>query len=166
MAGTVDDFARRAATLPAALVHATPAAVHASAAVFEDAARAGVAAATGGDSKLSGVKSGSVITLDAEVRGAGASAQGVVVPRGPIMLIEEDVRAHGEPFQYKASRRVMKRGRKRLSFGGRVYSSVKHPGTQGKHPVRRAFEAHHPEAARAGLEFFASAARDHLGGRA
>lgn len=163
---TVAEFAARAATLPAAMVAATPEAVRASGATLEAAARASVSAATGGDSRLSGVKRGGTITLDLDVRGAGRTAKAVVVPKGPIMLIENDVRAHGLPFRYKINRRVKKRGRKRLSFGGKVYAHVDHPGTTGKRPVRRAFQAAYPSAGEAGLLVFRQAIAKHLrGGR-
>lgn len=167
MAGrTVGEWAARAATLPAALVNATPEAVQTSGRVLEQAVRVNVAQATGGDSRLSRVRSGkgARITVDLAVVGTGSGAQARVVPRGPIMLVEESTKAHQQPFSYTYNRRVKKRGAKRISIPGLgVFAHVRHPGTAGKHPVARAFAQSHDDAGLAGVLVFTGAVRNHLG---
>lgn len=178
MAQTVQSWAARAATLPAALVEATPRAVRAGGAVFETAMRANIDAATGGDSRLSRVRSGrgASIRVDLDVRGAGSRTEAVVTPRGPIMLVERDTRAHREPFQYLNARTggrrsysmARRRTAQRAGFlwipGVGFRSRARHPGTRGKHPVERAFTSRSDEAARAGLLVFRLATHDHLKG--
>lgn len=189
MTAELHAWARRAALLPGALVEATPAAVRAGGESLEGEVRTNVLAATGGDMKLSRVRSGkgATIRLETRVLGAGRSAQGVVVPTGPIMLVEGDTRAHREPFDYAGvlgaggRRRYATAGqllagggvarRKRAVRAGVVVvpgygprSRVRHPGTTGKRPVARAFESGHELAGRAGVEVFAAATRRHMGG--
>lgn len=178
MAGTsVEDFARRMATLPATIVEVTPEAVRGAAVILEREVDRGLAAASGGDSRLSRVRSGkgAKIGADVKVTGAGRRAEGRVVPVGPVMLIEEDTRAHVEPFQYLAQRTggarsysmARRRKAKRSGFiyipGVGVRSRARHPGTRGKHPIRDAFTAAADEAGEAGLDVFADAIRKHLG---
>lgn len=178
MPQTLDQFAARAATLPGRLVEATPGAVRASGAVFEAAARSNIAAATGGDMRLSRVRSGrgAAISVELRVVGAGRTAAAHVVPQGPIMLIERPTSAHREPFRYVSQRTG---GRKSYSMARRrkarradvLYMpgigfrrSANHPGTKGKQPVHRAFLTSRDEAARAGVTAYAAAVRNHLGG--
>lgn len=165
MAQTVGEWAARAATLPAALVEATPEAVRASGVVLQTAVRAAVAAATGGDMKLSRVRSGRGATIDVKLvaKGAGRSAESQTVPTGPIMLVENPTRAHREPAALRYRRRARASRTGVVAFGGKVYASVNHPGTAGKKPVARAFSATHDEAGRAGALVFATATRRHLG---
>lgn len=166
MAQTVDAFAARAATLPRALVEATPGAVRDGGQVLERAVRSGVAAATGGDSRLSRVRSGkgAAIRVDLQITGSGSRSEAHVVPRGPIMLVELPTKAHRMPFVYTYNRRVRKRRASVVAFGGQVYGRVRHPGTAGKYPVRKAFESSGAAAGRAGVELFARAAASHLSG--
>jgi hypothetical protein len=160
--------------------------------VLEEAARANVLRATGGDARLSGARSisarraggntaGTAIRLELKVVGAGKRAQGVVVPRGPIMLVEGPTVAHRIPFRHGQGRRYAMQG-EQLAGGGIArrrranrrpgvfvpgrgfYRSVKHPGTQGKRPVRRAFQSHAAEAGSVGLLVFSTAARRHITG--
>jgi hypothetical protein len=172
---TVESWARRAATLPGALVTAQPRAVTAGAEVLEGQARANLVAATGGDRRLSGVSSmrarrgrGGTSNREVDVtvrtRGAGRRAEAVVVPRGPVSLVEKPTKPHRIPlaFTINARRNVARRAVHVPGVG--VFASVRHPGTRGKRPVGRAFDSHAPEAARAGLEVFARATRDHLTG--
>lgn len=189
MTNELHDYARRVALLPGALVEATPDAVRTGAEVLEDAARAELLVATGGDMRLSRVRSGKGATIRLEVRvdGAGRSARGVVVPLGPVMLVEVGARRHREPFDYSgvlgaggrrryatageqlAGGGIARRKRARRTgvvvvpgFGPR--SSVKHPGTKGKRPLGKAFDRAHGDAGQAGVAVFATAARRHLGG--
>lgn len=166
MAQTVGEWAARAATLPAALVEATPEAVRASGVVLDTAVKAGIAAVTGGDSVLSRVRSGkgARISTRTEVRGAGSRAEAVVVPSGPIMLVENDTRPHTQPFKYKNRRRVKAKRTGVVAFGGKVYASVDHPGTKGRKPVAKAFAASADDAGRAGVLVFATTVRSHLRG--
>lgn len=171
---TVDAWARRAATLPGALVAVQVDAVRSGAEVLEAAARANLVAATGGDRRLSGVSSmrarrgrggtaNREVDVAVRVRGAGRSAEAAVRPRGPVSLIEKPTRAHRIPlaFTYNARRNVARRAVV-TPFG--VFASVRHPGTRGKRPVGRAFDSHAPDAGQRGLEVFARAAREHLAG--
>lgn len=174
MTTTVDEFARRAATLPVALSYATPGATRAGAEVLEGAARANLVADTGGDRRLSGVSSmrarrgtggtrNREVDVTVKVEGAGRGARAVVVPRGPVSLIEKPTRPHKIPYQFGAV--VYKRSVARRAVhvpGVGVFASVKHPGTKGKRPVTRAFAAHHREAAAAGLAVFSSAVTEYL----
>jgi hypothetical protein len=173
---TVDEFARRAATLPAALSYATPRATRAGAEILEAQARANLVAATGGDRRLSGVssmrarrgRSGSAnreVDVTVKVEGAGRGARALVVPRGPVSLVEKPTRPHKIPhtFAVKARRNVARRAVHIPGVG--VFASVNHPGTRGKRPVTRAFTSHHREAGGAGLAVFAQVTREHLGGR-
>lgn len=190
MMRTVGDWAQQAATLPAALVEATPRAVRTSGEVLEAAARVNVLKATGGDMRLSGARSitdrrtgkngvGKLITLAVELKGTGSRTRALVVPRGPIMLIEDRTRRHREPFRYGTGRRYAMAG-ERMANGGtarrrraaragalnipgvgwRMFAN--HPGTRGKRPIRNAFTSSSSQAGRAGLLVFATAARNHL----
>lgn len=178
MTQTVQDWAARAATLPAALVEATPRAVRAGAEVLEHAARANVAQATGGDSRLSRVRSGKGAAIALRVRtvGTGSRTRAEVVPTGPIMLVERDTRRHREPFQYVSERTG---GRRSYSMARRRKAArsplmnipgigwrrrVNHPGTKGKRPVQRAFRAAGDDAGRAGVLVFQQTVRRHLRG--
>lgn len=168
MVNELEAWAQRAQNVPAALVFATPQAVRASAEVLEAEARLTIAEATGGDSRLSRVRSGkgARINLTVGVKGAGRSAQGVVTPTGPIMLIETKTKPHRQPFVYTLNRRVKKRGTKPIHIPGvGVFARVNHPGTKGKRPVARAFERAHREAGVAGVAVFAQTARRTLGGQ-
>ena len=189
MTNGLHDYARRVALLPGALVDATPDAVRSGAETLEDAARVELLAATGGDMRLSRVRSGKGGTIRLEVRvdGAGRSARGIVVPLGPVMLVEGPTKAHREPFDYSgvlgaggrrryatageqlaaggtARRRRARRGSVVVVPGFGPRSSVKHPGTSGKRPLGKAFDRAHSDAGRVGVAVFAAAARRHLGG--
>jgi len=162
------DWARRVALLPAALVEATPRATRAGAEVLETAARGKLLAATGGDMRLSRVRSGKGARVNLSVRdeGAGSRARSVVVPTGPVMLVEAKTKAHMQPFVYTYNRRVKSRGGRRLMHipGIGVFARVKHPGTKGKEPIAKAFRESADDAGAAGVAVFATAARRHLGG--
>lgn len=178
MTQTVSAWAAKAATLPAALVEATPRAVIASGRVLDAQVRANVAQATGGDMVLSRVRSGRGARVDTTLRmiGSGSRTQARVVPVGPIMLVEEDTRRHREPFRYVAARTGGARGysmarRRSATRRGFLYipgvgfrSSAQHPGTKGKRPVRRAFQQAGDEAGRAGALEFQRTIRRHLAG--
>jgi hypothetical protein len=173
---TPEEFAQRAATLPAALVHATPPAVRAGGSVLEDEARGNLRTASGGDLRLSRVRSGKGAKVDVKLttRGSGTGAQALVLPVGPVSLVEGDTRGHVQPFQYLATRsggaRSYSMNRRRRAVraramnipgvGWRTY--VKHPGTRGKHPVSRAMAGAGARAGEAGADVFARAIRDHL----
>jgi hypothetical protein len=192
MSNELHDYARRVALLPGALVEGTPTAVRTGAEVLEQAARAELLIATGGDMRLSRVRSGkgAAIKLATEVRGAGRAAQGVVVPSGPIMLIEDDTKRHRQPFEYAGlvggggRRRYATAGqrtasgaisrRKRAVRAGVVVvpgygprSRVNHPGTKGKRPVGKAFDRAHGDAGRAGVGVYRGIVAEFLaaGGR-
>jgi hypothetical protein len=183
----VSVWARRAATLPAALVQATPRAVRAGGVVLEDQAERNLRTATGGDLRLSRVRSGKGARVGVQVRvvGAGSRSTAVVTPTGPVSLVEEDTRRHVEPFTYAGTtgaggrRRYATRGqrmasgdvasRRRARRAGVIYvpgygprTRVQHPGTRGKHPVRDAFREAAGSAGRAGGRVFADAIADHL----
>jgi len=166
----LDAWARRAALLPAALVDVTPDATRASAEVLETAVRANLLTATGGDLRLSRVRSGrgARINLSIKAEGAGRSARSIVVPTGPIMLVETDTKPHRQPFAYTYNRRVKARGRTGVirtpGVGRGVYARTQHPGTSGKRPVAKAFTSTHGDAGAAGVAVFATAARRHLTG--
>lgn len=179
--------ARKLATLPAALVQATPRAVAAGAAPLEDRARENLRAASGGDLRLSRVRSGKGARVDVRVRlsGAGSRAVASVLPVGPVSLVEGDTRKHREPFSYSgvtgagnrrryatagqttATGAVARRRRRVRSdllsipgVGVRTY--VDHPGTRGRHPVGNAMGQAGPAAGRAGAAVFVRAVADHL----
>jgi hypothetical protein len=182
-AQTLQQWSERAATLPAALVDATPRAVVASSRVLDAQVRANVAQATGGDMTLSRVRSGKGARVDTVVRmvGSGSRTQARVVPVGPIMLIERPTRRHVQPFSYNRGRRYAMAG-EQLAGGGTARrkravraramnipgvgwrTSVNHPGTKGKQPVQKAWRAAGDEAGRAGSLVFQTAIRQHLAG--
>lgn len=187
MAGTVGEWADQAATLPAALVRATPRAVTAGAEALEDASRANLLADSGGDLRLSRVRSGKGATIALRIRtvGTGSRTRAEVVPTGPVMLLEGDTRKHRQPFSYGTGRRYAMAGeqlagggtarRRKAARRGQVtrrgliyvpglgmFQHVNHPGTTGKRPVGRAFDEHHEAAGRAGVSVFAETARRHL----
>jgi hypothetical protein len=185
---TVQDWAARAATLPAALVEATPRAVRAGAEVLEDAVRVNVAQATGGDLRLSRVRSGKGAAIALKIRtvGSGSRTRAEVVPTGPIMLIEKDTKRHRQPFSYSgttgsggrrryatageqlagggtARRGRARGGRRAMNIPGVGWRmKVNHPGTKGKEPVHRAFQTAGDDAGRTGVLVFSQAVRDHL----
>lgn len=172
---TVQQWAGKARLLPGALVDATPPAVLAGARVLEAQAVVNVAAATGGDSRLSRVRSGkgAAIRVQTRTRGSGSSTQAEVVPTGPIMLVERPTKPHGSPRQLLATtRRRPGRGgigggrlnrSNVISIPGRgVYRRVRHPGTAGKYPVARAFDTAADDAGRAGAQVFVTAIRNTL----
>jgi hypothetical protein len=144
----VSDWARRAATLPAALVQATPRAVRAGAGPLEDQARTNLRSASGGDLFLSRVRSGKGARVDVKVQtqGSGSGTRALVLPVGPVSLLENDTRAHREPFQYVAertggARRYSMNRRRRAARRGvisipgvGVRTYVRHRGTRGQHP--------------------------------
>lgn len=172
----VSDWARRAATLPAVLVEATPRAVRAGAEPLEQQARTNLRSATGGDLRLSRVRSGKGARVDVQVKvqGSGSGTRALVLPVGPVSLVEGDTKAHREPFQYLSARTggrrdySMKRRRKAVrrglisipGVGIRTY--VQHRGTRGQHPVGRAMDTAGRAAGRAGAEVFARTIAEHL----
>lgn len=176
MTQTVQSWAERAATLPAALVEATPRAVRAGGEVLEAQTRANIARATGGDSRLSRVRSGkgAAIAVRVRMKGTGSRTRAEVVPTGPIMLVERDTKKHKLPRQNLAQRtggarsysmaRRRSAGRRGFLFipGVGFRTRAQHPGTKGKEPVRRAFRQAGDEAGRAGTLVFQRAIRQHL----
>jgi hypothetical protein len=68
-----------------------------------------------------------------QVYGTDAAPYAEIRPRGPIGLIEGDIKAHDIRPR---SRRKPKAGSKRtaLAIGGNFRAVVRHPGTKGKHP--------------------------------
>lgn len=184
---TVGDWAARAALLPAVLVRTTPDAVLSSAHVLVAAATVKLTAASGGDLRLSRVRSGkgARVGVRVKVAGTGSKARALVLPTGPVSLVEGPTRAHRQPFGYSGTsgaggrRRYATAGqqlagggtarRKRAKRAGLIYvpglgmfQGVKHPGTKGSRPVGRAFAEHHEEAGRVGVQTFADAIRRHL----
>lgn len=178
MTQTVQEWAARAATLPAALVRATPRAVVASARVLDQQVTQNLRAATGGDLRLSRVRSGKGAQINTRVRtvGTGSRTRAEVLPTGPIMLVEEDTKPHQLRFQnlyarsggarsYSMARRRIASRRGFLFIPGVGFrTTAKHPGTRGKRPVRRAFQQSAGEAGRSGVLVFSDAVRQHLSG--
>jgi hypothetical protein len=184
----VSEWARRAATLPAALVAATPPAVRAGAGKLETEARENLRRASGGDLRLSRVRSGKGARVDVKVstQGSGSGTRALVLPVGPVSLVEGDTRRHREPFTYSGTagaggrRRYATAGqrtatgglaRRRRARGGRrvmvipgvgVRAYVQHPGTSGRHPVGSAMRTAGVAAGRAGAAVFALAVAEHL----
>ena len=177
----VDRLATRLATLPAALVEATPRAVLAGGNVLAQRVTANVARATGGDMRLSRVRSGkgAAIRVETDTDGAGSRTRATVTPTGPIMLVEEDTSPHRSPFSYGGGRRYAMAGeqlagggtarRRRAGRAGFLFipgigfrASARHPGTTGKHPVRNAFTEAGDDAGRVGVLEFQRAVQRHL----
>jgi hypothetical protein len=161
----LDDYARRVALLPAALVEGTPAAVQAGARVFGRALERNLRVATGGDMRLSRVRSGrgATVSVDVKVLGAGRSARGEAVPKGPVMLIDQGSKAHRQPFVYTYNRRVKRRGAGPIRIPGvGIFARVSHPGTRGKRVVARSFAEAHEEAGAAGVAVFSSIVTEFL----
>lgn len=175
MAETVQDWAARAAQLPAALVQATPGAVSAGAQVLEAASRANLLAASGGDGRLSRVRSGKGAKVDVSVKvtGTGSRAEARVVPVGPVSLLQ-GTRAHREPFQYVAQRsggartysmaRRRKANRRGLIYipGVGVRQFVQHRGAPSQRVFSRAWDTAREDAGQAGSEVFVAAIRRHF----
>ena len=182
------EWAARAAALPAVLVQTTPRAVRAGVEPLEDRARANLRRVSGGDMKLSRVRSGQGARVDVKVvlAGSGSSARASVLPVGPVSLVEGDTRRHVEPFTYSGAagsggrRRYATQGEE-LAGGGRarrrrarprggvlvipgvgVRTHVNHPGTRGQEPVRSAMREAGGAAGRAGAAVFVRAIADHL----
>ena len=104
--------------------------------------RAEIAAATGGDSRLSGVgKRGAKVGARFDLMTATRNPTAIIKATGPLQLVERDTRAHTIPRQRRRSRR-----RRYAAFAGRVYSRVDHPGTRGKRPFARGAQAASPQA--------------------
>jgi hypothetical protein len=92
------------------------------------------------------------------------------------MLLERGTRRHRQPFAYVSERTggrrsySMDRRRKRtrspiMNIPGVGWRrSVNHPGTKGKQPVHRAFQAAGDDAGRAGVLVFQRTVREHLRG--
>ena len=172
----LQDWARRAATLPAVIVETTPRAVRAGARPLEEQARQNLRTASGGDLRLSRVRSGKGARVDVKVtlQGSGSGARALVLPVGPVSLVEGDTRAHREPFQYLAERTggrrsysmARRRGAVRRGFlyipGVGIRAHVRHPGTRGRHPVGRAMQMAGRKAGQVGAETFARAVREHM----
>lgn len=183
MTQPLQDWARRAATLPAVIVQTTPRAVRAGAEPLEDRARANLRGASGGDLRLSRVRSGRGARVDVKIslQGSGSGTRALVLPVGPVSLVENDTRAHRIPFQYGTGRRYATAGQQ-LARGGiarrrraqrtgvvvipgvGVRAWVRHRGTTGQHPVGRAMQMAGRQAGQAGAEVFARAVRDHMSG--
>lgn len=181
MAETVQDWAARAATLPGELVRATPAAVSAGGRVLEAATRVNLLAASGGDGRLSRVRSGRGARVDVavKVRGTGSTAEAVVIREGPVSLLQGTA-GHREPFQYLAERSggarsySMARRRKANRRGqydrrGLVYipgvgprQFANHPGTKGQAIFSKAWDTAREAAGQAGAEVFVDAIRRHF----
>ena len=182
------EWAARAATLPAVLVQTTPRAVRAGAEPLEDRARENLRRVSGGDMRLSRVRSGKGARVDVKVvvSGSGSGARASVFPVGPVSLVERDTRRHDEPFTYSGvsgaggRRRYATQGEE-LSSGGRarrrrarprggvlvipgvgVRTHVRHPGTSGQEPVASAMRQAGGAAGRAGAAVFVRAIADHL----
>lgn len=169
-------WAQRAATLPAVIVQTTPRAVRAGAAPLETQARTNLRRVSGGDQVLSRVRSGKGARVDVRVtlQGSGTGTRAVVLPVGPVSLVENDTRAHRIPFQYLAERTGGRRSysmarRRRAQRAGVVVipgvgvrAHVRHRGTRGQHPVGNAMRMAGREAGQAGAEVFARAVRDHM----
>jgi hypothetical protein len=172
----LSDWAQRVATLPAVLVETSPRAVRAGAGPLADQARTNLRAATGGDMRLSRVRSGKGARVDVTVQlqGSGSGARALVLPTGPVSLVENDTRPHVQPFQYvgertggrrsysMARRRRARRSPVLVIPGVGVRSYVRHPGTTGSQPVGRAMRMAGREAGAAGGAVFVRAIRDHL----
>lgn len=183
----LQEWAQRAATLPAVLVQATPRAVRAGGARIENQARRNLRTASG-DLRLSRVRSGKGARVDVrlDVQGSGSGARAVVLPVGPVSLLENDTRAHEQPFRYAGTdgqggrRRYATQGQQ-LAGGGTarrrrarrpgavmyipgvgVRTYVRHPGTKGQQPVSKAMRQAAPVAGRVGAEVFQRAIRNHL----
>lgn len=183
----VGAWAARAATLPAALVNATPRAVLAGGTVLEERAEQNLRTASGGDLMLSRVRSGKGARVGVRIRvaGSGSRSRAMVLPTGPVSLIEGDTRPHRQPFGYAGTtgaggRRRYATAGETLAAGGTarrrravrsgviaipgrgVFRGVNHPGTTGKHPIGNAFRQAAPQAGRAGAAVLAGAIRTHL----
>lgn len=172
----LQDWAQRAATLPAVIVQTTPRAVRAGAAPLETQARVNLRRASGGDLRLSRVRSGRGARVDVQVKvqGSGTGTRALVLPVGPVSLVENDTRPHREPFAYLSERTggqrsySMDRRRRRVRSrvlaipGVGVRTHVRHPGTSGKHPLGNTMRMAGRDAGRAGAEVFARAIREHL----
>lgn len=172
----IQEWAQRAATLPAVLVQTTPRAVRAGATPLADRARVNLRAASGGDLRLSRVRSGKGARVDVDIKlqGSGSGARALVLPVGPVSLVENDTRAHVQPFRYLSERtggqRSYSMNRRRKAVRSRVMvipgigvrTRVRHPGTRGGHPVGRAMQMAGRAAGQAGADVFARAIREHL----
>lgn len=110
-------------------------------------ARRNIAAASGGDSRLSGVgKKGAKVGARYKVKGTGANVSSLVFATGPLHLIERDTDPHDEfPRRERFGRST---GPKALVTPYGVRASVLHPGTKGQHPFERAVDATAPDALR------------------
>lgn len=180
-------WAQRATSLPAVLVQTTPRAVRAAAAPLEDRARSNLRGASGGDLRLSRVRSGRGARVDVRVslQGSGSRARAVVLPSGPVSLVENDTRRHVQPFGYSGTagaggRRRYATAGEELAGGGTarrkrrqrspvmgipgigVRTRVVHPGTRGQHPVSSAMGQAGAAAGRAGAAVFVRAIADHM----
>jgi hypothetical protein len=118
--------------------------------------------ATGGDSRLSGVgKSGAKLGAKYKIYG-WSNPTAYITATGPYHLLERDTSPHRI---IPRGRRVSKRwenavrkgrlpadskkiflgGKKALAFNGRLYSSVQHPGSAGKHTFERTWKRVAPD---------------------
>jgi hypothetical protein len=146
---TVAQFARACAQTPAAVRAANPNAVKAAALEIVTTQRRLLAAATGGDSRLSGVgKRGAKLSVGFDVKGLD-NATALIQARGPWQFVENDVERHRVP------RPRSRRGRRRyavLPGVGFVYDHVDGAGgSTGRHPFERGVD----QSRQAAIEAFA-----------
>lgn len=69
-------------------------------------------------------RSGAKLGVGFEISTAGSGARAVVKARGPWQLVERGNKPHA----------IHPRKKRALSYGGRAYARVRHPGTKGKRP--------------------------------
>lgn len=159
---TPAQFAAKMRELPTQVERATESAVSKAALRMTLAARASIAAASGGDSRLSGVgKSGAKVGARYKIKRSQHNPSALVSAEGPLQLIERDTKAHGElpkgvgkaQGRTKAARYAAKQNLYDALFGSGGFAGttplstpygpryrVQHPGTRGKHPFERAID--------------------------
>lgn len=113
-----------------AIEEASKEGVRAAALEVTQSVRRTVAAASGGDSRLSGVgKRGAKVGAGFDVKGT-RNPTAVVQARGPLHLIERSTKPHAITPKKRNKTRAIQ-----TPEGPRA--SAQHPGTRGKHPFER-----------------------------
>lgn len=171
---TPAQFALQMRALPATVEKSTRSAVEKSALQLTSHARLNIAAATGGDSRLShvGKRGGAKVGARYKLNRSTSNPSALIFAEGPLQIIERDTKAHGEIPRsvgrlQRRSDGVLDRSRSaRHDAKQRLYSAlfgsggfsgatplstpygprfkVAHPGTKGKHPFGRAVTAETP----------------------
>jgi hypothetical protein len=113
-----------------------------------------IAKATGGKSKLSGMR-GAKLGAGFNVKGTD-NPTAIISARGPVHIVERGTKRHTITARGRRGRRS---GAMQIRGGVEFQRSVNHPGTKGKHPFAKGVARGRPMAERALRSTFSDALR-------